>query len=355
VTIAMAAPSRSRAASVSLVDPLTQPEWDRRGGKLAPSFFHTQAWARVLVDTYGFRPQYFISGDASAPTALPMMEIDSWLTGRRGICLPFTDECAPGALDAAAFEPVLSAALEHAKRRRWAYLEIRGGRPLLGPIPAAAAYWGHTLSLEPSTNAQFTRVADSHRRAVRKAERSGLTVEFSTSPAATRAFYALLCRTRRRHGLPPQPWEFFANIQKYILAAGAGHVALAKNGVIPIAGAIFFHCGSEVLFKFGASDERWQHLRGNNLVMWRAIQRYGEEGCRQLDFGRTSRENTGLRQFKLAWGAREREVEYFRYRPMEGGFSSAPDRAAGWYNHVFRHLPMPLSKLAGSFLYKHIA
>ena len=38
---------------------------------------------------------------------LPLMEVDSWLTGRRGISLPFTDECEPLYPDAESFKNLL--------------------------------------------------------------------------------------------------------------------------------------------------------------------------------------------------------------------------------------------------------
>jgi len=36
-----------------------------------------------------------------------------------------------------------------------------------------------------------------------------------------------------------------------------------------IAGVICFHFGDRVIYKYGASDKDYQHLRVNNLVMWK--------------------------------------------------------------------------------------
>jgi len=41
-----------------------------------------------------------------------------------------------------------------------------------------------------------------------------------------------------------------------------------RAGRNSVAGAIFFHSGGQAIYKFGASDETFQHFRGNNLVMW---------------------------------------------------------------------------------------
>ncbi len=81
--------------SPDLINPLHDSDWDSRIARFpGASIFHTQAWARVLVDSYGYSPYYLRgTGNDAAAGLLPMMEVNSWLTGRRGISLPFTDEC----------------------------------------------------------------------------------------------------------------------------------------------------------------------------------------------------------------------------------------------------------------------
>src|SRR5436190_11674249 len=90
---------------IQRVDPLVDPNWDNAVANLpGASFFHTAAWARVLRDTYQFQPTYFTDQrpDGTIDALVPVMEVDSWLTGRRGISLPFTDECCPLGADARA-------------------------------------------------------------------------------------------------------------------------------------------------------------------------------------------------------------------------------------------------------------
>ena len=110
------------------VDPLENGEWD----SLLPPFpdataFHTSAWARVLARTYGHKPLYLRFDRAGQPVALvPLMEVRSALTGRRGVCLPFTDCCAP-LIDDSRFEDAIAAKLiEIAADRNWKYAELRG-------------------------------------------------------------------------------------------------------------------------------------------------------------------------------------------------------------------------------------
>ncbi len=343
--------------AVQRIDPLFTADWDAWvAGFPGGSFFHGSAWARVLRDTYGFDPVYWAASDPGHERALlPLMEVNSWLTGRRGVSLPFTDECAPLCTDPDSFRRLYRAALVQAAARGWAYLECRGSQPLFPGVPPSTSYWGHRLELSPDEPGLFAKLESSTRRAVRRAEHGGVTVEFSQDLAATEDFFRLFCRTRRHHGAPPQPFRFFERIHRHVFSQNLGWVVLARQGRQPIAGAVFFHAGKTANYKFGASDRRFLHLRANNLVMWQAIQWYARHGFTALDFGRTSLTNDGLRRFKLGWGARERRIDYFRYDRRKAGFVSVRDEAAGWYTRIFRLLPGVVSRLTGAALYRHIA
>jgi hypothetical protein len=344
-------------SGVRRIDPLEDPDWDARVDALpSASFFHGADWARVLHGTYGFQPVYFALGESEHLQAvLPTMEVSSWLTGRRGISLPFADECGPLCQDAGSFNDLFNAVLGYAKARQWKYVEFRGGKPLFQEAPASTSFFGHRLDLRGGEAAVLGRFDSSVRRAIRKAGESSLVIEFSQDLEAMQAFYGLLCKTRRRHGVPPQPFCFFENIQRHVLGHKKGWVVLARHDRIPVAGAVFFHHGTTALYKFGASDEDFQRLRGNNLVMCEAIKWYARQGCTVLDFGRTSLFNDGLRKFKLGWGSEERTIEYVRYDPRACSFVVSRDKSAGWHNRVFQHLPIFLSRLIGASLYRHIA
>jgi lipid II:glycine glycyltransferase (peptidoglycan interpeptide bridge formation enzyme) len=155
--------------------------------------------------------------------------------------------------------------------------------------------------------------------------------------------------------LPPQPWSFFSNIHRHILSKEKGFVSLASHGGVPIAGAVFLLHKRWALFKFGASIERFLPLRGNNLQMWDAIKWLARHGFEQLDLGRTSKTNEGLRRFKLGWGTVERTLEYFKYDVRAGRYVREADTDQHRYGWLFRGLPQRVSRLAGALLYPHIS
>lgn len=347
-------PSRLR---VQELNPLQDPQWDALVQSLAGgTFFHTSAWARVLCATYGFRPRYLACFDGDRLRgALPLMEVTSCITGRRGVALPFSDECEPLVADQAILARLWQHARHLAAARGWKYVEVRGGERLTADQRESCVFLRHRLRLEEGPERLWNRFASSTRRAIRKAERLDLQVEFSRELGPLREFYGLLGQTRRRHGLPPQPFQFFRQIHRHVLAAGKGTVVLARNAGRAIAGAVYFFERDTALYKFGASDSSYQHLRANNLVMWSAIRAFAAEGLVWLHFGRTALDHEGLRRFKLGWGATEEPIGYFSYNLKRDAFIESPAATSRLSATVFRVLPPGLSRLIGALMYKHVA
>lgn len=344
------------AVEARLIDPLCDPEWDRLVLSHPEfSFFHCSAWARVLRKTYGHEPAYLrLSRRGELLALIPMVDVRSPWTGRRGVCLPFTDFCSPLLFGEGGTKLVMDKLTELARERQWKYIEVRGGRaPQAGATPSTAFY-GHTMDLRRGPKALFAGCASSVRRAIRKAGRSGLSARVVQTRDGVLEFYRLHVQTRRRHGLPPQPVSFFLNIYHETIRAGLGFVVVASIGPRAVAAAIFFQLGSKAVFKFGASDETVQEARGNNLAMWEGIRFLAANGAETLHFGRTSLNNDGLRRFKLGWGTEEETIKYFQFEPVTGSWLTERDHATGFHNTVFRRLPVVLNRLAGTMIYPHL-
>jgi CelD/BcsL family acetyltransferase involved in cellulose biosynthesis len=357
-TVSASAAARRSGIVVHRVDPAAEAGWDDGllAGHDGATIFHSAAWASVLKSAYGFTPEYqVIREGGKIRSLLPLVEAESWLKGRRGISLPFTDECGPLCGDEGDGQELIQAVLEQGRRRQWKYAEFRGGRGWIGDAPASASFFGHEIPLAGGEEKLFEGLESSVRRAVRKAEKSGVKVEESTKLEALREFYHLLCLTRKRHGMPPQPFGFFEKIHGHLLSRGLGTVILARHEGRALAGAVYFGFGGRAIYKYGASDEREQQFRANNLVMWEAIKWHAKKGFKTLNLGRTSLSNEGLRRFKLGWGASEHKVEYFKYDLGRGRYVVDGDGEKGWHNPVFRALPVKVSQWIGAGLYRHWA
>lgn len=339
------------------LDPLGHQSWDVKvATHPGATIFHSAAWARVLRETYGHAPCYLGRMEAGGVAdLLPIMEVNSVITGKRGVALPFTDFCPPLATDetAAARNWELALALGH--QRGWNYFECRSSQGVPAGAGPALTFYGHELDLVRSEEDLFAGLDAGVRRAIRKAQAESIAIEIKTDLASVRSFYALHCHTRRRHGVPPQPFRFFANIHRHLLACGLGWIIQACWRGRIVASAVFFQFGRRAVYKFGASDRDFQSLRPNPLLMWEAIKWHAAHGFTSLHFGRTSLANEGLRRFKLGFGPREERLECFRYDLRKGQFVTTPDRAEGGLNAVFRRLPAPLLRALGAVVYPHLS
>ena len=345
---------------VKIENPLESTNWDERVSRLPGcNIFHSAAWCKVLHGSYGFTPLYFTSThDGQLDGVLPVMEVNSWLTGTRGVSLPFTDHCQPIGFSTSLVRPLLKAVLKHGSARRWRYLECRSEAAWAGSLSncrSSLSFRGHKLELTWDTDSIFARFDSSVRRAIRKAEKAGLVVEVSRDLAAVRSYYELHCKTRKKHGLPPQPFKFFLNIHRFILSQQMGMVVSAKLNGKAIASAVCLHFGTDAVYKFGASDDAFQDLRPNNLVLWEAIKWFARAGAKVLDFGRTSLYSEGLRRYKLGWGTDEQKINYYKFDLWRDAFVTDRDAVCGWHNRVFRALPGWLAKLSGAAVYRHLA
>jgi Acetyltransferase (GNAT) domain len=348
--------ANEESLQMRICDPVRNPGWDhlialhRDAG-----CFHTSAWAKVLHKTYKHQPFYLrFSRGRRLAALIPFMEVRSPFTGRRGVCLPFSDACEPLVFDPDSVDLVTDRVVDFAQERRWRHLEIRGGKTFQPASSSAAIFYGHTLDLRRRVEELADRFDSSVRRAIRKAERSNIRVFVDRNRQAITDFYRLHVQTRRRHGLPPQPASFFLNIYEYLIKPGLGFTVLAKRESRPIAAAIFFRFGKNALYKYGASDKRFQEFRANNLVMWQGIQFLVRAGVEKLHFGRTECENDGLRRFKLSWDTQEETIDYFRVDPSGRQCSASARHNSGFHKRVFGRLPLVLNRLAGSIIYPHL-
>ena len=358
---------------LEIIDPTQYPGWDELLlSTPGSSFFHSSAWARVLAESYGYKPFYFSEpGDGRFRILIPVMEVDSLLTGKRGVSLPFTDYCQPLMDEDLSFHDLFNQIVEFGRKRGWKYIEMRGGEKYLNPSPSTpvprppslatdpsslvsfCTYLGHTLDLTVGEEKLFSGFRDSTRRNIKKAAAQGVKVSISNDLEGIREFYRLNRMTRKTHGLPPQPLSFFLKVYAYVIFKGLGFVALASHEGGNIAGAVFFHFGDRGVYKYGASNRKYQELRANNLVMWEGIRRIRQNGFKSLCFGRTEEDNQGLIQFKSGWGTKEQEIRYHRYDLEKGAFVSGSSKITGFHNEILKRMPVSILTPIGNLLYKH--
>jgi hypothetical protein len=342
---------------IEFVNPISHEGWDHIISESKQcSIFHSTAWSKVLSDSYNYLPEYLFAAKGNQIQLLiPFMHISNYITGRRGVSLPFTDYCEPIINKELSQDTIFSFLIDHAKNSKWKYFEIRGGHNYFANINSSSSFYGHTLELTNNIDQLFSGLSKNTKRNIKKAERNcDLEIYRSQSLDSMINYFKLHCITRKRHGLPPPPFHFFKNIYEHIISKNIGNVFLASYKDKIIGGAVYFHFGEKVIYKYGASDLNFKEVRPNNLIMWEAIKYYARNGYKQLDMGRTEQENEGLRRFKSGWGTTEKLINYYKYEVKAESFVRDDEMVNPHQKMIMRRIPKSVLTVIGSKLYKYV-
>ncbi len=340
------------------IDPLQDPRWTHLADSHSlADVFHTRGWMAALHATYGFRVRALTTSPPGAGVltdGLPFCEVRSPWTGKRLVCLPFSDYC--GSLGS---EKILTDGLRaKAEERKVRYAEVRAAGTAAAPdgYSVSQKFLRHAVPLEGGPDAVYRRFhKDSVVRKIRRAEREGLRIEKSVGEEALEAFYRLFVRTRRRLGYPPPPLRWFRNVIAFA-APGAASIHLARTPGGEAIGTLFLlRHRATVYYKYGASDERFHPLGPMPFLFWNAMREGCEQGLTQMDLGRSDLDGSGLAEFKRRLGGVQADAEYWR---TPQGPAAAPGSSSGsgrMASAIFRRLPERLLISLGSALYPHIA
>jgi hypothetical protein len=342
--------------NLEILDPLNFRDWDEWLAS-APdaTIFHSVEWARVLTESYGYRPMYFSMGiNADPPVLLPLMEVSSFLTGRRGVSLPFSDQCSPLLTHNIGPVELKDIVFEHGRREGWRFVEFRDGTLFNEADTPAISFYLHQLDLTCDLARYLETIRHGTRSSLNKARRAGVSTSFENSDEAMETFYRLNCLTRKRHGLPPQPPEFFKRLLDHIIVRRLGIIMTVSHEGRPAAAAVCLHFGRNAIMKYAAHDLAVQAVRPNNMLVWEAIRWHAENGFHVLSFGRSDMKNQGLRWFKNGWNLKERVLRYYKYDLKQNCTVAQSRPLVDWSPRIFSRMPVPLLRSIGRVLYKHM-
>ena len=279
------------------------------------------------------------------------MKVSSPLTGRRWVSMPFSDYCNPLYQDESACDEVSRQLLQTFRTEQLKRLEVRWNLPEGPEIQQVSEFVLHTIQLDTDPDKVSKRFKRTHLQNIHTAEERGVQVEFGDKLEHLEVFYNLQLETRKRHGVPAQPWKYFAHLWRHIVQAGMGFVLLAHKDGEYIAGMVYLGWGKTLIAKYAASREDSFNLRPNNLLFWEGMRWGCQNGFQVFDMGRTELKNAGLRNFKSRWGAVEQPLIYSIISSKL--YQPSSDRLAGILQFVIQKSPLWLCKLSGDLLYRH--
>jgi hypothetical protein len=343
------------------IDPVSDPRWSEFLEKHpCASVFHTPGWLEALRRTYDYEPIAYTSSRPGEEirNGLVFCRVNSWLTGRRLVSLPFADHCEPLFDSAEELDLFVERLQADLKAQTWKYLEVRpingsfhrsGGLPGVRP---AKRYHLHVIDLRPDLH-QIRQGfhKDSVIRRIRRAERAGLIERSGRSEALLKDFYSLLVLTRARHTLPPQPYVWFRNLIDCL--GDALEIRLAYKDKMPVAAVLTLRFKDVALYKYGCSDTEYKNLGAMPLLLWRAIEHAKSTGAQEFSLGRSDEDNPGLITFKNHWTQHSTSLVYWR-DPGPATLKSSEDWRVSMVKRVFAVMPKRLLAATGRLIYRHI-
>ncbi|HMS82093.1 MAG TPA: GNAT family N-acetyltransferase [Nitrospira sp.] len=343
---------------VFIIDPLRDPRWDELIEQHpVASVFHSRPWLQALHATYGYEPIAITTTRPSEPlrNALVFCVVQSWLTGGRLVSLPFSDHCEPLVTRPEEFHVLMRFVEALREDRRWKYVQVRSANAALN----IGAYLTHTqtyclqrLDLRPGLEDLYRKLhKDCIQRKIRRAEREDVQCQSGRSTVLLEQLYGLLCITRARYGVPPQPIEWFRNLVACLQSSLC--IRVASKGGQPIAAILTLRQGTQMVYKYSAADPTQTHLGGTIMLLWETIKDAKCDGLESLDLGRSDLDNLGLITFKARWAAESSTLTTWEAPApvMTRRHASLMKRCA---KGLFVRLPTGMQVMAGRLLYRHV-
>jgi len=328
------------------------------------TIYHHSLWQDVIKKTYGYQPLYHLLQEDSSglQAAISSAFVKSRLTGNRIISYPFSDTCDP-LVESSEQLRVLIEAVERSRgsrdklNARFVELRLREIHGFISHSSNHNGYFNYLLSLNNEPEALFCAFhKNCVQRAIKKAKREAMEIVIGKTEEDMKAFYRLNLMTRKKHGIPVQPYRFFRNLWDTLFPRGMLSLLLALYKGKAVGGVIVLWFKGMAYYKFGASDKNFIQLRGNQLLMWEAILLAQKKGCHTFEFGRTSSANEGLSRYKDRWGARKVLFSSFLL-PMNRKSKILIESSSrhAILKNVITRMPELVNRMSGELLYKHLA
>jgi FemAB-related protein (PEP-CTERM system-associated) len=320
------------------------------------------AWLELIGSLYRYRIVHLAARgqDGGLRGYLPLAVINSRLTGKRVVGLPFTDRAPLLAENDEVANDLVDQAIHLANVEGARYLELRAGASEAlaqrADLVKSELYVHYVLPLQKDPEQIFRAVRPRMRSQVRKSERDGVSVRWGLERRDMDLFYQLHLQTRcRKHGMPAQPRRYFTGLWDAFAASGQVRLALAEYKGNCIAAVVLLIAGGTVTSSYVATDQRFLDLNATRAAEWAAIEWACANGYQMWDFGRTARESEGLKQYKRAWGAIEADLPYF-YHPTITGLAATSETSKKYelLTSSWRQLPLALAEPLGGRLYRHL-
>jgi FemAB-related protein (PEP-CTERM system-associated) len=290
----------SRGA-LTLTTDVTPREWDDWVvSRPEASTYHAWRWREIFEQAFPHETLYLAARlDGQICGVLPFVVFRSWLFGRFLISLPFVNYGGLLADDDEVAGALVDRAVSFAETEHAAFVELRHVSRRLPMLSTRTHKVGMTRAL-PRTSAEAWSGLDRKvRNQIRKATRSGLTVETGGADELDR-FYGVFAKHMRDLGTPVYSRTFFESVLDK--EGDRASCVIVRQGRRPVAAALSLRHRDTVEIPWAASLKRARPTCANSLLYWTILEQAVADGFSTLDLGRSS-PDSGPYHFKRQWGA----------------------------------------------------
>jgi FemAB-related protein (PEP-CTERM system-associated) len=313
---------------------------------------HELGWRNVVEKTYQHTPYYFMAIEGhSAEGLLPLFLIRSRIFGTFLATAPYLSYGGLLAKDPTIAGALVNAAWELAQAERARYVEIRGLQQVGHSLALKNKYCTLVLPLTSSAETLWGQFEGRARKAVSKAQRSGLSVV--RGHHLVEIFAEILGQHMWELGTPFHRTDFYRSILTEFPEQSEILMVLRERQYL---GGLLLVTSKETIFPlYGGVLTKYRNFSPMSLLVWETI-RYGcERGFTCLDFGRSQWES-GTYLFKRQWAARPVPL-FYEYRLAQGRQMADMDPNNSKFRlpiALWKRLPLAVTRALGPYIIRDI-
>lgn len=323
--------------NVKIINPLEDGRWDdfvvnHEFGTL----FHLSVWCRILQNTFGYKPCYLVLENQRREivAGLPVMFVNSWLTGKRFVSLPRTSFCDPLVRSPDEMQLLVDELKSFVKIHPSAYFELKSQKNFNAIEPMGLKrhdyFVNQILHLEESQESLWAKMGrTSVRQCITKAEKGNVKVRLATGSGDLRLLHNLHRKTTEDHSVPFRPLVFFEEMWRHLSPDNRILIAIAEVENAAAAAGLFFHYKKTLYFEFVGIDYAYSEKSPAHLLLWETMKMARDWGVEYVDFGLTPINNKGLIAYKRRWGCQEHPLHYYYFPDIKGYKAKAIDAPSG--------------------------
>lgn len=311
------------------------------------------AWSEVINRALGHETFYFVAHQEDVVCGvLPLTYIVSRFFGSRFISQALSNYGGPLADSPQIVEMLFRQAVNTAIEKGCESVEFRNIRPLPYELFLRTEKMTMHLELTEEPDMLWKSLDTKVRNQVRKAEKSGLTVQCGGEELLN-DFYSVYTVRMRQLGTP----AYSLKVMKTILHMFPqnSRIFVIKKDSLVLGACFTWQFNNLAEIPWAATLVEYNSLCPNNLLYWKTIEYYCQAKAKWFDFGRCTVESSG-HQFKKQWGPQPIKLNYqYWVRPGNEFAPSTPNNPKfKRYVGLWKKLPLWTTRIVGPYISRNL-